>query len=130
MRDPARRLKSVNPTISFFFALIVFVVWAAPTYGDKSAHLVVQPKSGKPRTVLTISGNGFKGGETVEVVVLAGEGVRLGLGTRKVDAIVADKAGKFSVKSAIPRVLKPGTYEIIAEGNKGSQAKHKLAVTK
>lgn len=130
MRVRLHRLKMINALLGVCSALIVLTLWVVPTFGEKNAQLIVQPSSGKPRTVLTISGNGFKSGETVDVVVLAGEGMRLGLGTQKVDAIIADKAGKFSVKSAIPKVLKPGTYEVIAEGNKGSQAKQKLSVTK
>jgi len=130
MRVSVHCLKIENSVLAVCSALILLTLWVAPTFGEKNAQLVVRPGSGKPGTVLTISGNGFKAGETVDVVVLAGEGTRLGLGTQKVDAIIADKTGKFSVKSAIPKVLKPGTYDIIAEGDKGSQVKQKLSVTK
>ncbi|MFQ5912761.1 MAG: hypothetical protein ACE5JS_06240 [Nitrospinota bacterium] len=130
MRNRTYRSENRRAIAGFVLSIVFLSVWIAPAFGGKNAQLAVTPGSGKPRTVVSIGGAGFEAGETVDVVVLAGPGLRLGLGTRKVDAIVADDSGAFSVKSAIPRVLKPGKYTIEATGDKGSRAKFLLVVTK
>ncbi len=109
------------------FALGLMVTSAV---AGKGAALVVDPSKGKPKTVITISGSGFKPGEVVDVTLETGPGIIHGLGTRKVDAIVADKSGAFSVKSAIPAVAPVGEFTIEAAGDKGTVATHPLVVTK
>lgn len=109
------------------FALGVMAACASP---GKAAALVVDPSKGKPKTVITISGSGFKPDEVVDVTVETGPGIINGLGTEKVDAIVADKSGAFSVKSGIPVVAPVGEFTIEAAGDQGSVARHPLVVTK
>lgn len=111
-------------------ALFALGLMAASASAEKAAALVVEPSKGKPKTVITISGSGFKPGEVVDVTVETGPGVINGLGTEKVDAIVADKSGAFSVKSGIPVVAPVGEFTIEAAGDKGSLATHPLVVTK
>lgn len=93
------------------------------------AKISITPPSGKERTAITIEGAGFKPGEAVDVTIDLGGGQLVGLGTEKVEEIVADSAGKFKVPSGIPFKAKPGTYKVTAEGNKGSMAKFDLIVT-
>lgn len=109
------------------FALGLMVTSAV---AGKAAALVVDPTSGKPKAALTISGSGFEPKEVVDLVLATGPGILHGLGTRKVDAIVANEFGAFSVKTAIPKVSPVGVYSIEAAGDKGSLATHPLVVTK
>ncbi len=102
---------------------------AAPASAEKAAALAVEPSKGKPKTVITISGSGFKPGEVVEITLETGPGVIHGLGTGKVDAIVADESGAFSVETGIPAVAPVGEFTIEAAGDKGSVATHPLVVT-
>lgn len=93
------------------------------------AKISITPPSGKQSAAISIEGAGFKPGEAVDVTVDLGGGRLVGLGTTKVEEIVADSAGKFKVPSGIPFKTKPGTYKVTAEGNKGSIAKADLVVT-
>jgi hypothetical protein len=93
------------------------------------AKITITPPSGKERTAITIEGTGFKAGEVIDITIDLGGGQLVGLGTQKVDAIVADKAGAFKAPSGIPFKAKPGTYTVTAEGDKGSFAKFDLVVT-
>lgn len=107
----------------------VLGLMAASASAGKAAALVVNPMKGKPKTVITISGSGFKPGEVVDVTLETGPGIIHGLGTRKVDAIVADDSGAFSVETGIPAVAPVGEFTIEAAGDKGSLATHPLVVT-
>jgi hypothetical protein len=110
---------------------LFFVAACAGTAVSKASEgkLSITPPSGKERTAITIEGTGFKSGEAVDITVDLGGGQLVGLGTEKVEAIVADSAGKFKVSSGIPFKAKPGTYKVTAEGNKGTTAKTDLIVT-
>lgn len=112
--------------------MVPFVVglMAASVSAEKAATLVVEPMKGKPKTVITISGSGFKPGEVVEITLETGPGIIHGLGTGKVDPIVADESGAFSVETGIPTVAPVGEFTIEAAGDKGSLAAHPLVVTK
>lgn len=109
------------------FALGLLAACASP---GNAAALVVDPSKGKPKTVITISGSGFKPGEVVDVTLETEPGVIHGLGTQKVDAIVADDSGAFSVQTGIPVVAPIGEFTIEAAGDHGSVATHPLVVTK
>ncbi len=75
-----------------------------------------------------ITGDRFVAGEEIDIVMTLGEGVRVGMGTEKVDIIVADSLGSFKVKSAIPSMAKPGIYPVVIEGNKGSRITSSIEV--
>ncbi len=89
----------------------------------------ISPASGVAETALKISGKGFAAGEEVDILFILEEGMKIGLGTEKVEAIVADAAGVFTANSAIPRMAKPGQYKIEIIGNKGSKTSMTLEVT-
>lgn len=103
---------------------------AASASAGKAAALAVEPMKGKPKTPITISGSGFERGEVVEIILETGPGMIHGLGTEKVDPIVADESGAFRVETGIPTVAPVGEFTIEAEGDHGSKATHPLVVTK
>jgi hypothetical protein len=110
------------------FLVLSFSLVEIATAGSKAA-VVIDPASGKKSTVITITGTGFAPQEEVDVVITLGPGQRVGLGTEKVEMIVADDQGGFSVPSAIPMNAKPGTYPIDVEGSKGSEFSTSIVVT-
>lgn len=93
------------------------------------ASITIDPPTGKKSTAITINGAGFQPQEEVDVVITLGPGQLVGLGTTKVEIIVADDSGAFSVPSAIPMNAQPGTYSINVEGSKGSVFSTTLTVT-
>ncbi len=123
------RLSRYGVSILMVVALALGLMAACASTG-KAAALVVDPSKGKPKTVITISGSGFKPGEVVEVTLETGPGIIHGLGTEKVDAIIADDSGAFSVETGIPAVAPVGEFTIEAAGDHGSVATHPLIVTK
>jgi hypothetical protein len=110
-------------------ALALGLITACASTG-KAAALVVNPMEGKPKTAITISGSGFKPGEVIDITLETGPGIIHGLGTQKVDPVVADESGAFSVETGIPTVAPVGKFTIEAIGDKGSGATHPLVVTK
>jgi len=96
---------------------------------SQGVSVEISPASGVAETALKISGKGFAAGEEVDILFILEEGMKIGLGTEKVEAIVADASGAFTANSAIPRMAKPGQYKIEIIGNKGSQASVTLEVT-
>jgi hypothetical protein len=92
--------------------------------------VTITPARGSLKAPITISGSGFRSGEEIEIVLNLGEGQLIGLGTRKSDVILTDSNGAFSVKSHIPKMAKPGDYDIEVEGNKGSYGRTTLKVVK
>jgi hypothetical protein len=110
--------------VGIIIGVILFpaLVWAA--------SITINPDSGKPKTPIVIEGKGFKPGERVDVLLKLSDFEIIGLGTRKVDKIVADQSGAFKVKSAIPKMAKPGIYKVIATGDKGSYAESQIKVVK
>lgn len=112
--------------VSFLLLSLSFVEVAT---AGSNAVVVIDPPSGKKATVISITGTGFEPQEEVDVVITLGPGQKVGLGTAKVEVIVADDQGAFSVPSAIPMNAKPGTYPIDVEGNKGSEFRTSIAVT-
>ena len=113
--------------VLFLSILFYGCVQKVPSIGKKP-ELIVSPKVGKPKTLIIIEGKGFKPGEQISLLLKLSEYEIIGLGTRKVEAIVADEEGNFKVETAIPRMAKPGEYPIIAEGDKGSYAETKIKV--
>lgn len=111
---------------SFLVLSIGFVGIAA---AGSEAAIAIDPPSGKKATAITITGTGFQPQEEVDVTITLGPGQRVGLGTEKVEIIVADDQGGFSVPSAIPMNAKPGTYPIDVEGSKGSAFITNIVVT-
>lgn len=98
-----------------------------PPPPERSATLVVEPASGKAAAAIKIKGSNFLPDEEVEIVLTVGD-IHHGLGTEKVDKIIADKAGAFVVDSGIPVKTPPGTYTIKAKGNKGSVGTFSITV--
>jgi len=98
-----------------------------PPPPERPATLVVEPASGKAAAAIKIKGSNFLPDEEVELVLVVGD-IRHGLGTEKVDKIVADKGGAFTVDSGIPVKTPPGTYNVKATGNKGSVAYFSVTV--
>jgi hypothetical protein len=112
-----------------FFTAVIFICPAMASAQQKEAPSVeISPSSGAPATALTITGKGFIPDEEIDIVMILEEGMRVGLGTEKVEAIVADKTGGFNAASAVPLMAKPGQYKVEVEGSKGSQAASTLEV--
>jgi len=107
--------------IAVLVGLFVFTSCAAVQTTKSKATVTIEPSSGKPKAKIAITGSGFKPGEAVEITLDLGEGRLIGLGTTKVEVVVADKTGAFKVPSNIPAIAKPGKYTITIEGNKGSE---------
>ncbi len=89
----------------------------------------ITPSSGVPETAIKISGKGFASNEEIDILLTLEEGMKIGLGTEKVDIITSDATGAFTANTAIPRMAKPGQYKIEIIGNKGSQTVATLEVT-
>jgi len=108
---------------------VFFIAAAFPAVsnaGDPS--ITINPCTDKPKKPITIEGRGFKPNEVVDITLDLGDGILIGLGTQKVEAVTADDKGAFSANSAVPAVAKPGTYMITAEGDKESVAEAQLNV--
>ncbi len=95
---------------------------------ESSAQITLTPAAGKKGAAIAIEGKGFQAGEVIDITLDLGGGNLVGLGTEKVEEIKADGAGAFKVNSGIPVNAKPGTYKVVAEGNKGSKAQAQLIV--
>jgi hypothetical protein len=114
-----------------FVLLVSFACAGAQTAAKNPATnstVTVTPASGAKGSVISIAGAGFQTGEEIDIVLIMGPGQRVGLGTVKVDAIVADQNGAFTAESNIPSWATPGTYDIEVEGSSGSEAKTKVEV--
>ena len=92
--------------------------------------VTVTPDTGKVKANIVIAGSGFQPGEEIDIVMVLGQGMKIGLGTQKVEIIKADAKGAFSAKSKIYRAAKPGTYPIEVSGSMGSEASASLTVVK
>ncbi len=88
----------------------------------------LNPPKGKPEERLVIRGSGFKPEEGIEIILRLSEHEIVGLGTARVDQIKTDSNGTFEVETAFPAFAKPGVYEIIIFGDKGSQVTSKIEV--
>jgi len=94
-----------------------------------SAQITVTPNAGEPAAAIKITGTGFKPGEEVDVLFVLEPMMKIGLGTTKVDAIIADDKGNFTAEAGIPINAKPGSYTIEAIGNKDSKTTTTVEVT-
>ena len=108
--------------IAALAGLFVFTSCAALQTTESKAKVTVEPSSGKAKAKIAIIGSGFKSGEEVEIILDLGKGQLLGLGTTKVEVVVADGTGAFKAMSNVPKMAKPGKYTITVWGNEGSEA--------
>jgi len=111
-----------------FILLAVFACAGMQSAGGAKSTVTVTPPSGAKGSEISIAGAGFKAEEEIDIVLIMGPGQRVGLGTEKVDAIHADKSGAFAAKSNIPSWAKPGVYDLVVEGSKGSLVKTSVEV--
>jgi hypothetical protein len=126
-----RRLFELGMTVSalIFFAAVVLMCPAMVSAQTKETPSIdISPASGAPGTALAITGKGFRPGEEIDVVLILEEGLRVGLGTEKVEAITADQSGEFNAASAVPLMAKPGKYNVEVEGSNGSSVTSTLEV--
>jgi len=123
----ARLFYSIGVIVGCCLAMLLF---CSIVQANGAANVSINPASGAAGTPITITGSGFKAGEEVDITLILGEGQLIGLGTQKVEAIVADANGAFSVESAVPRMAKPGRYDVEVEGSKGSYVKTSLEAVK
>ncbi|MEJ5359505.1 MAG: hypothetical protein WHT06_12635 [Desulfobacterales bacterium] len=115
-------------TLCLILGLTAFACSAPVVTPESKAQITLNPAAGKKGTVIAIEGKGFQAGEMIDITLDLGGGNLVGLGTEKVEEIKADAAGAFKVNSGIPVNAKPGTYKVIAEGNKGGKAQAQLVV--
>ena len=95
----------------------------------QQASVAIAPPAGVKGTAIIINGAGFHPEEEIDIVLTLGPGERIGLGTAKLDAIMADSNGIFTAESVIPVFAKPGSYDVEVEGNKGNIVNTTLEVT-
>lgn len=107
--------------VYFSISLLIICLFLPTLAMSQGASVEITPASGLPETGLKITGKGFQPGEEVDILFILEEGMKIGLGTEKVEVITADAEGSFTANSAIPRMAKPGQYKIEIIGNKGSQ---------
>jgi hypothetical protein len=117
----------VSAVVAFFVAMSISCAMVQP---KSTATVSISPSKGTPGTNVVIKGAGFKAGEEIDVVMILGDGMLIGMGTQKVEVIVADSNGSFEAKSAIPKMAKPGTYVVESEGNKGSMTSASVEVVR
>ncbi|GAB6182536.1 hypothetical protein [Thermodesulfovibrio hydrogeniphilus] len=110
-----------------FLIFIVLLLLAAPCFAQPT--VTITPSTGAPTTPIKIEGKGFQPNEEIDIIITLDEGEKVGLGTEKVDVVVTNEKGEFSVNSGIPTNAKPGTYKIDIVGNKGSVTEAKIEVT-
>lgn len=110
-------------------SLLMICIFLPVAAMSQNPSVEITPASGVPETALKITGKGFQPQEEVDILFILEEGMKIGLGTEKVDIITADAEGAFAANSAIPRMAKPGQYKIEIIGNKGSQTAVILEVT-
>lgn len=118
-----------HPLILTALAVLVLTAFAfGAAMAAEKPSITLAPDKGKAEADLKISGAAFQANEEVDIVLILGEGLRVGLGTAKVEAIVTDEYGAFSAASNIPKMAKPGEYKIEVIGGKGSEASATLQV--
>lgn len=83
--------------------------------------VLADPPKGKPEAKLVIKGSGFQPEEIIEIILKLSEEEKIGLGTTKVDFIKTDSQGNFEAETAFPVFAKPGVYEVLILGDKGSK---------
>lgn len=87
--------------------------------GTGEATITLSPPSGPPGTQVSLSGEGFEGGETVDITVEEGT-----------DEVTADGDGAFSLTFTIPAEAPTGQFEIEATGtDSGRSASATLEVS-
>ncbi len=111
------------------FSVFLLFVFITPILCFAQPTVTITPASGAPATVISIDGKGFQPQEEIEIIITLEEGEKVGLGTEKVDVIVTNNEGVFSVKSGIPVNAKPGMHKIEIRGSKGSLVETKVEVT-
>lgn len=109
--------------------IVVFCLILPTSVIAQGLSVEITPSSGVPETALKITGKGFAPEEEIDILMTIEEGIKIGLGTEKVDVITSDATGTFTANTAIPRMAKPGQYKIEIIGNKGSQTVVTLEVT-
>lgn len=109
--------------------IVVFCLILPTSVMAQGLSVEIIPSSGVPETAIKIIGKGFAPEEEIDILMTIEEGIKIGLGTEKVDVITTDTTGAFTANTAIPRMAKPGQYKIEIIGNKGSQNVVTLEVT-
>ena len=110
---------------------LIFVACSTPGASQKSELPAVSISgNGVPGKVMEIAGTGFIPGEVIELV-LEMEDVPIIVG-RKGKIIKVKKDGTFSAKTNYPHkyVAIPGSWDLIATGDKGSTATCKVQIKK
>ncbi len=122
------RLITRGPIAFAVVLAVVLALAASAAFAQEKPSVALAPDKGKAEAALKISGKGFQPNEEVDIVLILGEGLRVGLGTAKVEVVVADDKGAFEAESAVPKMAKPGEYKIEVIGSKGSEASAVLQV--
>jgi len=118
---PDSRFSYIHLGIALICCLMLASAFACVPKAPKErpATLIIEPAKGKAGALIKIKGSNFLPGEAVEIIMAVSE-IQHSLGTEKVEVIIADKNGAFEASSGIPVGTPPGTYKIVATGNKGS----------
>lgn len=107
---------------------LVSCATTGPGAGSKAAISVVG--DGTPGSAMKINGTGFIPGETIELT-LEMEDVPIIVG-KKGKVITVKEDGTFAASTNYPHkfVAVPGSWDLIANGSKGSSGKCKVAIKK
>ena len=109
-------------------AVVLVSLVVSVAQAQEKPGITLTPDKGNAEAALAVVGKNFQAGEEVDIVLILGEGMRIGLGTAKVEVVVADENGAFEALSNIPKMAKPGEYKIEVIGSKGSEAEATLHV--
>lgn len=111
-------------------ALLAFVSCATTEYGTGSKATISVVGDGIPGKVMKINGAGFLPGEVIELV-LEMEDVPIIVG-KKGKAIKVKEDGTFTATTNYPHKFfaVPGSWDLIANGSKGTGARCKVEIKK
>jgi len=134
------RRKFVSLTLALMFVVLAGLTACqaapttppSPTPTPRTGTIVLAPAQGKAAAALTVSGTGFLSDEKVRVEIGFDQYTRVALAKAETGGVVvADKDGKFALKSFIPMTgAAPGVYTVEATGDKGTKATASLEITK
>jgi hypothetical protein len=111
-------------------ALSAFVSFATPGYGTGSKATISVVGDGMPGKAMKINGAGFLPGELIELV-LEMEDIPIIVG-EKGKVIKVKEDGTFTAKTNYPHkfVAVPGSWDLVANGSKGTSARCKVEIKK
>ena len=129
-----RKKRKIFSIVTFCLSVIVMLAFVSCTNTETSKKVTKPTISvagdGMPGKTFEINGTGFIPGEVVELL-LEMEDIPIIVG-RKGKAIKVKEDGTFTAKTNYPNKLVaiPGSWNLVARGNKGTSATCKVKINK